>query len=55
MRCLRRRYRAEQLLFVDGWIGKGAILGELKKELKRYEGVSPELAVAADPANMTGL
>ncbi len=55
MRCLLRRYRAEQLLFVDGWIGKGAILGELKKELKRYEGVSPELAVAADPANMTGL
>ena len=55
MKYLLDRYRPEQLLFVDGWIGKGAILGELKKELKRYEGVSPELAVAADPANMTGL
>lgn len=55
MRFLLRQYRPKQLLFVDGWIGKGAILGELEKELKAYPGVSPELAVVADPANMTAL
>lgn len=55
MRYLLQRYRAGQLLFVDGWIGKGAILGELKKEMAHYQGVSAELAVVADPANMTKL
>lgn len=52
---LLKKYRPEQLLFVDGWIGKGAILSELKKEMEAYRGVSPELAVVADPANMTRL
>lgn len=55
MKYLLNRYRPEQLLFVDGWIGKGAILGELEKDAAQYEGVSPEIAVAADPANITGL
>lgn len=55
MAYLLSRYQAKQLLFVDGWIGKGAILGELEKETKAYEGVSSELAVVADPANMTEL
>ena len=55
MRYLLKRYQKEQLLFVDGWIGKGAILKELKKEMECYEGVSWELAVVADPANMTTL
>lgn len=55
MDFLLSRYQGEQLLFVDGWIGKGAILGELKKEMEVYEGVLPELAVLADPANMTEL
>ncbi len=55
MRYLLERYRPEQLLFVDGWIGKGAILGELEKDLAAYPGVSPEIAVLADPADMTEL
>lgn len=55
MRYLLERYRPEQLLFVDGWIGKGAILRELEKDMAQYEGVSPEIAVAADPANITRL
>ena len=46
---------AEQILFVDGWIGKGAILGELQKDVAPYSGVSSELAVVADPANITEL
>ena len=55
MKFLLEKYQAEQLLFVDGWIGKGAILNELKKDLAAYEGVSPKIAVIADPANVTEL
>lgn len=55
MKYLLNRYKPEQLLFVDGWIGKGAILNELKKNLLRYGGVSPDIAVIADPANVTDL
>ena len=55
MQYLLDRYRPEQLLFVDGWIGKGAILGELEKDVRAYPGVSPEIAVVADPAGVTEL
>lgn len=55
MRYLLDRYRPEQLLFVDGWIGKGAILGELEKDVRDYPHVSPEIAVVADPAGVTEL
>ncbi len=55
MKYLLERYRADQLLFVDGWVGKGAILNELKMDLEEYPGVSPEIAVIADPANVTEL
>lgn len=55
MNYLLDKYDAEQLLFVDGWIGKGAILNELKKDLQEFEGVSSDIAVVADPANVTDL
>lgn len=55
MNYMLERHKAEDLLFVDGWIGKGAILGELEKCVSDYPGVSPELAVLADPANVTAL
>lgn len=55
MKYLLDRHKPEDLLFVDGWIGKGAILKELQKDLKVWQGVSPELAVVADPANVTEL
>ncbi|MCI9173770.1 MAG: cysteine protease StiP family protein [Lachnospiraceae bacterium] len=55
MKFLLERYRPMDLLFVDGWIGKGAILGELKKAAAAYPGVSSDLAVLADPANVTEL
>ncbi len=55
MKYLLKNYHAEQLLFVDGWVGKGAILNELKSDLEEYEGVSSEIAVIADPANVTEL
>lgn len=55
MNYLLDRYEPGKLLFVDGWIGKGAILNELKKDLSEYEGVSVDIAVVADPANVTEL
>lgn len=55
MKYLLERYSPEQLLFVDGWVGKGAILNELKKDIEAYEGVSADIAVVADPANVTEL
>ncbi len=55
MKYLLARFRPEQLLFVDGWIGKGAILNELRKDMEEYQGVSSEIAVAAAPANVTKL
>lgn len=55
MNYMLERHTPEQLLFVDGWIGKGAILNELKKDLEEFQGVSAELAVVADPANVTQL
>lgn len=50
-----KRHAASDILFVDGWVGKGAILGELQKSTAAFPGVSPELAVVADPANVTRL
>ena len=47
------RHNVKDILFVDGWIGKGAILNELKKCVKDFEGLSSDLAVIADPANIT--
>lgn len=55
MKYMLKRHNAKDLLFVDGWIGKGAILNELKKDIEAYEGVSPDIAVIADPANVTEL
>lgn len=55
MKFLLSKYEPQDLLFVDGWIGKGAILNELKRDISAYEGVSSEIAVLADPANVTEL
>lgn len=55
MKYLLERYHPQQLLFLDGWIGKGAILKELQKDIEAYEGVSSDIAVIADPAYVTGL
>lgn len=55
MKYLLKYHSPEKLLFVDGWIGKGAILSELKKDVAEYEGASPEIAVLADPAGVTEL
>ena len=55
MKYILARHKAKDILFVDGWIGKGAILKELKTACENYEGVSEELAVVSDPAGETEL
>jgi hypothetical protein len=55
MKYILAHHKSEEVLFVDGWIGKGAILKELKLACKNYKGVSPELAVVSDPAGETEL
>ena len=55
LKYIIERHGEKSVLFVDGWIGKGAILGELKKELAGFPGVSSDIAVVADPANVTQL
>jgi hypothetical protein len=56
------RHAPEQLRFVDGWTGKGAITRELEAALvelsaldERFGRVDPELAVLADPGSCTTL
>lgn len=55
MKFLLSRYQPRQLLFLDGWIGKGAILKELEQDILAYPEVSPDIAVVSDPANITSL
>lgn len=55
MKFLLNRYSLENLQFVDGWTGKGAISRELTKAVADFPGVSDSLAVIADPAGITDL
>lgn len=55
MQYILQRHLPGQLQFVDGWIGKGAIVQELKNALTSYPGVSSSIAVIADPAGITRL
>lgn len=49
------RHTPDCLQFVDGWTGKGAILGQLREALADYPEVEASLGVLADPANLTEL
>lgn len=55
MQYLLAHHPAHSLQFVDGWTGKGAITRELAAAIQPYAGVSPDLAVLSDPANLTSL
>lgn len=46
---------AESVQFVDGWIGKGAILYQLREALADYPQLNSQLAVLSDPAGLTDL
>lgn len=55
MKYILANHNAKDVIFVDGWIGKGAILKELRKELAEYPEIDTNIAVLADPANLTEL
>ena len=57
MNYILSKHNAESIVFVDGWVGKGAInrvLAEAVAELN-VTNLSPELAVLSDPAYETNL
>lgn len=51
------RHAPEDIIFVDGWTGKGAIQTQLKQALSnpKYKGIDNRLAVITDPAGITDL
>ncbi|MEU5751691.1 phosphoribosyltransferase [Streptomyces sp. NPDC047829] len=57
LRWLAGRHDPADVVFVDGWTGKGAITRELATALRAFEasdgitGFDPEIAVLADPAS----
>lgn len=56
---LLSRHTPESIVFVDGWTGKGSIARELRDSLnalgRAASGVSPDLAVLADPAGAASM
>ena len=57
MNHIESQHSKESILFVDGWTGKGAITGELKRSLDKRGGYpeTPRLAVLADPGGCAWL
>jgi hypothetical protein len=53
LRWIAERHEPSDVVFVDGWTGKGAICRELRAALGpfRDEGFDPRLAVLADPGS----
>ncbi len=54
LRYIIDKHGKENIVFVDGWTGKGAIRDELDKSLEGT-GVKPFLVVVADPAGKSSL
>ncbi|MEU9984642.1 phosphoribosyltransferase [Streptomyces sp. NPDC050856] len=51
VRWLRHHHDPADVVFVDGWTGKGAITRELAEALAPFPGFDPEIAVLADPGS----
>ncbi|MEU2870276.1 phosphoribosyltransferase [Streptomyces olivoreticuli] len=51
LRWLAAHHDPADVVFVDGWTGKGAITRELADALAGFEGFDPRLAVLADPGH----
>ncbi|MFJ9677081.1 phosphoribosyltransferase [Streptomyces sp. NPDC101194] len=49
LRWLAAHHDPADVVFVDGWTGKGAITRELLAALAEFDGFNPEIAVLADP------
>lgn len=54
MKYILERHEGNNLIFVDGWTGKGAIKRQLDEALKDYR-CNKQLAVIADPAGVADL
>ncbi len=55
MNYILARHKPQDLQFVDGWTGKGAIGRELTCAMADFAGVSDSLAVLADPARIAAV
>lgn len=57
MNCILSKHNAKSIVFVDGWVGKGAINHVLAEAVAKLNvaDLSPELAVLSDPAYETNL
>ncbi|UQX01019.1 phosphoribosyltransferase [Streptomyces sp. RerS4] len=51
LRWLAAHHDPSDVVFVDGWTGKGAITRELREALAAFEGFNPEIVVLADPGS----
>ncbi|MFD3697530.1 phosphoribosyltransferase [Streptomyces sp. NPDC058646] len=51
LRWLAAHHDPADIVFVDGWTGKGAITRELKAALGEFPGFDPEIVVLADPGS----
>lgn len=51
LRWLAAHHDPADIVFVDGWTGKGAISRELREALSEFEGFNPEIVVLADPGS----
>ncbi|MFJ7954933.1 phosphoribosyltransferase [Streptomyces sp. NPDC096319] len=51
LRWLAAHHDPADVVFVDGWTGKGAITRELAEAVREFEGFDPEIAVLADPGS----
>ncbi len=51
LRWLAAHHDPADIVFVDGWTGKGAITRELKVALREFPGFDPEIVVLADPGS----
>lgn len=55
MNYILERYSENQIQFIDGWTGKGAISNQLKEAMKDFQAVDDRVAVLSDPAYITDL
>ncbi|MFE2308486.1 phosphoribosyltransferase, partial [Streptomyces sp. NPDC059411] len=51
LRWLAAHHDPADIVFVDGWTGKGAITRELREALSGFEGFNPGIVVLADPGS----
>lgn len=54
MNYILEKHAPQDIQFVDGWTGKGAIQRQLDEAMRDYPDIDSSLAVLSDPANIAG-